>query len=212
LTESRLRNIRLRRRNQPFGLSDSGPWRSRIERDEPPVRQTEYARMPGKHRRWTIDQLAVAVAAERSLAGVLRRLGLRAAGGNYENVHRVVRANGLSTEHWTGQSHLRGQRNPHVPKIPLARLLVKGSTYHSNKLRRRLLAEGVFRAFCSNCGQDEWLGQKIPLELDHIDGDRQNNLLSNIRLVCPNCHALTPTYRGRNVRLRRTYQEQAMKQ
>jgi hypothetical protein len=44
-----------------------------------------------------------------------------------------------------------------------------------------------------------WEGGPIPLELDHVDGDRRNNDPSNLRLLCPNCHALTPTYRGRNI-------------
>ena len=159
--------------------------------------------MLGRRRRWTDEQLSAAVAAERSLAGVLRLLGLRAAGGNYENVARSIKISGLATGHWTGKGYLRGRCNSHAPKLPLALYLIKGSTYHSNKLRRRLIAEGVLVAICANCGRSEWLGQRIPLELDHIDGDRENNQLSNVRLICPNCHALTPTYRGRNVRLRR---------
>ena len=52
--------------------------------------------------------------------------------------------------------------------------------------------------------QHRMAGGSIPLELDHVDGDRTNNLLCNLRLVCPNCHALTPTYRGRNIALRRS--------
>ena len=49
----------------------------------------------------------------------------------------------------------------------------------------------------------DWLEQPIPLELDHLDGDRENNLPDNLRLICPSCHAMTPTYRGKNVALRR---------
>jgi hypothetical protein len=159
--------------------------------------------MAGRPRGWTTLQLAIAVAAERSLAGVLRRLGLRVAGGNYENVRLVIQANGFATQHWTGKGHLRGRHNPHAPKKPIECLLVDGSTYQSNKLRQRLIAEGILPAGCSVCLRIAWLEQPIPLELDHIDGNRRNNQLDNIRLVCPNCHAQTPTYRGRNIALRR---------
>jgi 5-methylcytosine-specific restriction endonuclease McrA len=74
--------------------------------------------------------------------------------------------------------------------------------FQSHKLRKRLIAAGVFDRICANCGLAEWLGQKVPLELDHIDGDRANHEISNLRLLCPNCHAQTATYRGKNIRRR----------
>jgi len=49
----------------------------------------------------------------------------------------------------------------------------------------------------------DWMGTSIPLELDHINGVRDNNSIENLRLICPNCHAHTPTYRGRNIKRRR---------
>lgn len=48
------------------------------------------------------------------------------------------------------------------------------------------------------CGITEWLGAPTPLEMDHVDGDSDNNTEENLRLVCPNCHALTPTHKGKN--------------
>lgn len=65
-------------------------------------------------------------------------------------------------------------------------------------LRRRLIRKGILPAECAWCHLTEWRGQPVSLELDHIDGDRTNNKLENVRLLCPNCHAQTETYRGRN--------------
>jgi hypothetical protein len=52
---------------------------------------------------------------------------------------------------------------------------------------------------CSLCGLTEWLGNKILLLVDHVDGHPENNRLDNLRLVCSNCDATLPTYKGRNI-------------
>jgi 5-methylcytosine-specific restriction endonuclease McrA len=84
--------------------------------------------------------------------------------------------------------------------IPLEKILIENSTYvSSNDLRQRLIKEGIFEYRCMGCGLDTWLDQPIPLELDHINGSRSDQRLENLRLLCPNCHALTPTYRGKNM-------------
>jgi hypothetical protein len=66
--------------------------------------------------------------------------------------------------------------------------------YTSSKLRVRLIKEGIKNAECEICGITEWNGLPAPLELDHIDGNNSNNLLSNLRIICPNCHHQTPTH------------------
>lgn len=63
--------------------------------------------------------------------------------------------------------------------------------------RKRLLIR-IRGHQCETCGRKTWCGEKIPLELDHIDGNSDNNIAENLRLLCYNCHALTPTHRGRN--------------
>lgn len=69
----------------------------------------------------------------------------------------------------------------------------------SGHLRKKLIRQGIFDHICEMCGCTKWLGKPIPLELDHINGDKLDNRLENLRLLCPNCHAQTPTYRGRNI-------------
>lgn len=84
-------------------------------------------------------------------------------------------------------------------KILLSEILEgKHPQYQSNKLRKRLINEGVKEQKCECCGLTEWLGKNISLELDHIDGNCYNHRIENLRIVCPNCHAQTETYRGKN--------------
>lgn len=93
----------------------------------------------------------------------------------------------------------KGKSKASGTKIPLWDIL-EGlhPQYQSNKLRIRLLEEKVFEHECASCKLTTWLDQPIPLELEHKDGDHTNHLVANLELLCPNCHALTETYRGKN--------------
>jgi HNH endonuclease len=61
---------------------------------------------------------------------------------------------------------------------------------------------------CEVCGISQWMGKPAPLELDHKDGNSSNNALDNIRLICPNCHSQTATYKGRNIGQGRYYRRE----
>ena len=153
-----------------------------------------------RRRKWSDEQLRRAASSSISIRQTLLSIGLRAAGGNYESIKRRVADLGIDTRHWLGEAWLRGRKNVHVPTRPLESILQAGVRYNTSDLRQRLIKAGILQARCAMCGQSEWQGAPIALELDHIDGDRENNLLINLRLLCPNCHATTPTYRGRNTR------------
>lgn len=67
----------------------------------------------------------------------------------------------------------------------------------SNALKTRILNIKPYK--CEQCGISEWNGSKIILEVHHIDGNHYNNKLSNLSLLCPNCHSQTVSWRGRNI-------------
>jgi hypothetical protein len=86
-------------------------------------------------------------------------------------------------------------------KIPTDEILEgKHPQYQTNKLRLRLIKEGIKDEKCEICGIEEWLGDRLAFELDHIDGNSNNHLLENLRVVCPNCHSQTETYRAKNIK------------
>lgn len=82
--------------------------------------------------------------------------------------------------------------------MPLEEYLKESKDIQTNKIRIKLLREGYKQHKCECCGLSEWLGKEIPLEVHHLDGDRTNNAIENFQLLCPNCHAFTDSYRGKN--------------
>ncbi len=69
---------------------------------------------------------------------------------------------------------------------------------NTNVLKYRLIKEGYKKHKCEKCSGTTWLGELIPIELHHIDGDRSNNLIENLQILCNNCHTLTENYKSKN--------------
>ncbi len=150
--------------------------------------------MPSKY---TEEQFIEAVKTSTSVRQVLSKIGIKEAGGNYKVAKDKIKRLNLDTSHFTGMGWLKGQTHKHTTK-PIEYYLTEDSYHQSYKLKLRLIAEGIKQHKCEKCGITEWMGQPTPIELDHINGNNRDNRLENLRLLCPNCHAQTPTYRGRN--------------
>jgi hypothetical protein len=74
------------------------------------------------------------------------------------------------------------------------------NSYNSNNAIKNILFKGLnWENKCSQCNITEWCEQKLNMQLDHIDGNNSNNQIENLRLLCPNCHSLTPTYCGKSI-------------
>lgn len=154
-------------------------------------------------RSWTDDDLRRAVAQENNHADVCRVLGLRTHRSRHVENRIIVLK--LSTKHF-----LPGRIGRSGPQktIKLDDILEGRRWCGSQYLKKLLLQAALIDYHCKLCGLFEWQGKSISLHLDHIDGDHRNNTLSNLRLLCPNCHSQTPTYGSKNKRsrVRKTYE------
>ena len=152
-----------------------------------------------KKRSWSGDDLKNAVSESYSIRSVLIKIGLVPAGGNYEQVKFEIKKLELDTSHFTGSRWNVGQTYTTKTRVQTIDMLVKNGTTQSFKLKKRLFQDGLKSQKCELCGWHERsVDGRIPVELDHINGDRYDNRLENLRILCPNCHSLQSTHRGRN--------------
>jgi len=138
-----------------------------------------------KYTRWTKEMLEPIVASSMSYAECLRKMDRKPVGSNYKNLQKNIKKFGLDTSHMLHQAWNSGREFKALDELI-------GTT----QIKKRIVKEMGHK--CSSCNLTEWKGKPIPLELEHIDGDNQNNSRENLTLLCCNCHALTPTWRRRN--------------
>lgn len=150
-------------------------------------------------RKYKDIDLIEAVKVSFSWSGVLRAIGLKEAGSNHMTIQMRAKEMNLDSSHFTGQGYRKGNKEPVKKAIKLTNILVENSNYATGHLHKRLLKEKVKQHKCENCKRTRWNGKLIPLELDHINGNRFDHRIENLRFLCPNCHAQTDTYGGKNI-------------
>lgn len=136
------------------------------------------------------------VAESNSYAEILRKLGKSNSGAatrllkqkldDYEIIHHFIK----EKEHKPGQ------------QIPLEEILVENRPYSSDRLKSRLIKEGLKENKCENpeCGITNWYGHELKFHLHHINGNHNDNRLENLMILCPNCHSLTENYSGKKLK------------
>lgn len=155
------------------------------------------------YRTWTDKDLETAVKTSKTKTEVLDKLGLRSRNsGNYQTIDKYINTLQLDTSHFV--ENFVGKRS--FKELDIKDVLIENSQYTSTKsLKKKLLKKNLLKEKCYSCDIIEWFGKKLSLQLDHINGDRTDNRINNLRLLCPNCHSLTETFcRGKRVKLKNT--------
>ena len=126
-----------------------------------------------------------------SLKEVCEKANIMVSNGNYETLKKVITNNNIDISHFKRQ-------NGCFVKRELNELLKENVVISSYKLKKKILKNGLKEYKCEKCGRTEWEGESIPLELHHINGNKTDNRIENLMILCPNCHALTNNYCGKN--------------
>ncbi len=145
-----------------------------------------------------------------SYATLAEKIGYSKTGGSgIKAVKEMVNQLHLDIQHFTGQQWNKGKtkfddsRIPSAEKYTIEEIFIKNSPVTQKVMRGYVERHHLLEYKCNTCGCDgNWQNGKISLQIHHIDGDNKNNELSNLIYLCPNCHALTETYCGKNKHLK----------
>lgn len=133
------------------------------------------------------EQLLEAIEKTSSAVQASQHLGLM-----YTTFIRRCKEHGVYAPNQGGKG--TAKPNPKA-RIPIEDILSGKKMMDSKAVKKKLLAAGLKKEECEECGLGPfWNGKKLTLQLDHKDGDRTNNSFENLRMICPNCHAQTPTF------------------
>lgn len=145
-----------------------------------------------------LDKLKNIVSESKSLAQVLRQYDMCPNGANPKRLRDFLIEQQIDFSHFNNPKDcLKSFKT----KYSLKQILSNEVPYEDTRsLKKRLIKEGLKENRCEKCGITEWLGEPISVQLHHVDGNHKNNNLSNLQMLCPNCHSQTHNFCGKNVK------------
>lgn len=139
---------------------------------------------------WNDELLTQAVQETTSYEELFARFDIKTSNALRARVKEL----NLNTSHW-----FRRQSKPKAHNLSLSEVLIKDSTYIcTSALKKKLIANKILINKCYECELSSWRNKPLSLQLDHINGIKNDNRIENLRLLCPNCHSQTETYAGKN--------------
>lgn len=155
-----------------------------------------------RYRKYTKEWLEELCKDSFSYAEVLRKAGRKPGGGNQTTLKMKIKEYNIDISHFTGKLWSKGKTIADDSRIlghTEDEVFCKDSKVYRQCLRSWYIRRQDIPYKCVCCGNEgEWQGQRMSLELDHINGHNDDNRFENLRWLCPNCHAITPTWRRTN--------------
>jgi len=156
--------------------------------------------MKHKHSR---QELLKAVSNSLSIRELLTKLGMAPKGGNYETIKSRLQKEEISTSHFLGMGWKKDRKFP-SERRKIQDILIEhsvyssGLSYNSYQVKNLLFENNLKDKICEVCGIVDWQSKEIKFELHHINGNRKDNRIENLKILCPNCHSQTDNFRSKN--------------
>lgn len=141
-----------------------------------------------------------------SVSEILRTLGIAVSGSSFASLRSAMKRFGIQIPNGRvdGAGRIISPILIEARKKKVLDFLKPNTTIGTHSLKLQMFRYGIKQKACEKCGITEWMGEAAPLELHHINGVKTDGSIENLQILCPNCHAQTPTYCAKNIKSRRS--------